>query len=64
MGIKNKWEMLKGKGRITYQLIMDNHNSNSCFGVRMYVCIFIYTSSVALNTSDSVAIENMPELNC
>lgn len=63
MELKNTWEILKAKGRIIYQLVMDNHNSNSCFGVRMHVCVFIYTSAVPLNTSDSVAIENMPELN-
>lgn len=63
MEIKYKWEILKAEGRIVYQLIMDNHNSNSCSRVHMHVCIFIYTSAVALNTSGSVAIENTPELN-
>jgi len=63
MEIKNKWEILKAKGRHIYQLITDNHNSNSWFGVHVHVCTFIYISAVVLNTSDSVATENMSELN-
>lgn len=63
MEIKNKWETLKAKGRIIFQLVTDNHNSNFCFGVCMHVCIFIYTSVVALNTADSEEIENIPGLN-
>lgn len=63
MEIKNKWETLKGKGKIIFQLVTDNHNSNFSLWVCMYVCILIYFSAVAQNTADSEEIENIPGLN-